>query len=93
MATPHSSLHGLKKPGPTQRPAGMPHYDPNMKPVLVDPYNHDAGQDDIEQDNEIWSQRLWDRAGDDSAYDMGISPVRKPAPKGGRKLTDTDFLP
>lgn len=67
-------------------------YGPDDHPKLLDIY---AGGDDTVEDpeQEIFLLRLWDKEGQDTAYDLGLSPVRKPAPKGGRKPDAKDFLP
>lgn len=61
------------------------------RPRMIDPYLTD--EEPFDKQQAIYDCRLWDNEGEDTAYDMGFSPVRKPAPKGGRMPDATDIFP
>lgn len=67
---------------------------------MIDPYagppafaQQPSDLTEEERNSEIVLMRLFDVPGDDVAYDLGLSPVHRPCPIGGRGNKREDLLP
>ena len=86
---PPSFLADKPKPGPDQRPDGMPTFEQrNKQPALLDVYDSPSLPDYPDEDAMILDARMGDAEGEDTAYDLGMTDERLPAKHTPRLADD-----